>query len=210
MASGDSSGLVEKLQAEIERLKKENEKLRASNRRWMRLAGTDNLTGLPNKVYCTTALLPQLISQADAEGLPFSCILVAPDKLGDINQKYGRQGGDQIVKGLAEFLKENLEPEEKLVHLDGANFVVLIPKGDEGTAKRRSRTMRARVVSRHFACGDDAVPLTLSMGVVIRSPRPASSQVKAKEVIEELFQRLGSALDQAKKQGGDKVVEEQF
>ena len=38
------------LQAEIARLKDENEKLRASNRRWIRIAGTDSLMKLPNKV----------------------------------------------------------------------------------------------------------------------------------------------------------------
>ena len=51
------------LQAAIARLKDENEKLRASNRRWIRIAGTDSLTKLPNKVFFSTALLPQAISK---------------------------------------------------------------------------------------------------------------------------------------------------
>ena len=37
---------ISELQAEVEQLRVENEKLRASNRRWMRIAGTDDLTGL--------------------------------------------------------------------------------------------------------------------------------------------------------------------
>ena len=202
------SGDIQQLQAEVDQLRRENEKLRASNRRWMRIAGTDDLTGLPNKIFFSTALLPQVVSAANAEGHSFVCIMVAPDKLGDINQKYGRQGGDQIVKGLSEYLKENIEPGEKLVHIDGANFVVIVPMGDQDHAKRRTRQIRARVVSRHFECGGDVLTLTLSMGVTIQAAESQEAETKIKEVAEDLLKRMGKALDQAKKQGGDKVVED--
>ena len=58
----------ERLQTEFDRLERENEKLRISNRRWIRIAGTDDLTGLPNKVFLSTALLPQIINSANSEG----------------------------------------------------------------------------------------------------------------------------------------------
>lgn len=202
------SGDIDQLQAEINRLKRENEKLKASNRRWMRIAGTDDLTGLPNKIFYSTALLPQVISQANTDGRPFVGIWVAPDKLGDINQKYGREGSDQIVKGLAEYLKENIESDEKLVHIDGANFVIIVPNGSETSAKRRTRQIRARVVSRHFQCGGDVVSLTLSMGVTIQLPEPPGATTQVKEIAEDLLKRMSVALDKAKKEGGDKVVED--
>ena len=199
---------LERLQTEFDRLERENEKLRISNRRWIRIAGTDDLTGLPNKVFFSTALLPQIISSANAEGQGLVCIMVAPDKLGDINQKYGSEGGDQIVNGLSEYLKENVEVDEKLAHIDGANFVVIVPKGDQAQAKRRTRQIRAQVVSRHFECGGEAVRLTLSMGVIIQPAEPQGAGTKVKEVAEDLLRRMGVAHDQAKKQGGDKVVED--
>ena len=202
------SGDLDQLQAEIDRLKGENEKLRASNRRWMRIAGTDDQTGLPNKVFFSTALLPQVISQHNAEERSFVGILVAPDNLGEINQKYGREGGNQVVAGLAEYLKENIESDEKLVHIDGANFVIIVPMADETAAKRRTRQIRTRVVSRQFACGGDMVSLTLSMGVTLQPPEPQGTEIKVKEVSEDLLKRMGIALDQAKKQGGDRVVED--
>jgi diguanylate cyclase (GGDEF)-like protein len=134
--------------------------------------------------------------------------MVAPDKLGDINQKYGREGGDQIVNGLFEYLKENVEADEKLVHIDGANFVVIVPEGDQAQAKRRTRQIRAQVVSRHFECGGEAVTLTLSMGVTIQPAEPQGAVTNVKEVSEDLLWRMGVALVQAKKQGGDNVVED--
>ncbi len=209
MAKGSNGdGSPEKLRAEVERLQRENDKLRASNRRWMRIAGTDERTGLPNKIYFTTALLPQIVSRANASEQSFVCVMIAPDGLGDINARFGREGGDQIVQGLTAFLRENTEEDEKLVHVDGANFVIIIPNGTEGTAKRRTRQIRARVVTRHFECGGEAVTLTLSMGVFIREPNPAGTEVNTREVADEILRRTGMALDRAKKQGGDQVADD--
>ena len=206
--AGSGEERIEDLQAEVKRLKKENEKLRVSNRRWMRIAGTDPLTGLPNKVFFSTALLPQLISQSNTEQIPFACIILAPDQLGEINQKYGREGGNQVVTEVAAFLKENLASGERLVHFDGANFVVLIPQGDLQKAKVRSLAMRARVLSRPFKCGEGVVSLTMSMGSVSRSPSPSETQVNAKKVIDKILQKLATVLDQAKKEGRDKLIED--
>ena len=207
--TGSGEERIEDLQAEVERLKKENKKLRASNRRWMRIAGTDPLTGLPNKVFFSTALLPQQISQSNAERTPFACLILAPDQLGEINQKYGREGGDQIVTEVAAFLKENLESGERLVHFDGANFVILLPQEDLPRAKVRSLALRARVLSRPFKCGEGVVSLTMSMGSVSRSPSPSETQVNAKKVIDKILQKLATVLDQAKKEGRDKLIEDE-
>lgn len=200
--------LVSQLQAQIARLKRENEKLKASNRRWMRIAGTDDQTGLPNRVFFTTALLPQLISQANANMVSFACLILAPDQLSEINQKFGREGGDEIVQGVANFLKDNLEPGERLVHFDGANFVILIPEAALADAKKRGLNLRARMVSSPFRCGDEAVNLTLSIGSVARSPGPPGASVNTKEVIDTLIKKLANALGKAKKQGRDKLVED--
>jgi len=199
---------ISKLQAEVEQLRAENEKLRASNRRWMRIAGTDDLTGLPNKVCFSTVFLPPIIAQANETGKSFICIIIAPDKLGDINMRFGRVGGDEIVKGVATFLKETLEEGEKIVHVDGANFIILMPDAGDDSGKRRTRQLRARSVSRRFSCGEDAVGLTLSIGTVLVDPEPASGQLEIKAVGESILQRLSAALDLAKQQGGDQIVED--
>jgi two-component system cell cycle response regulator len=199
---------ISELQAEVEQLRVENEKLRASNRRWMRIAGTDDLTGLPNKVCFSTVFLPPIIAQANETGKSFICIIIAPDKLGDINMRFGRIGGDEIVKGVATFLKETIEEGEKIVHVDGANFIILMPDAGDDSGKRRTRQLRARSVSRRFSCGEDAVGLTLSIGTVLVDPEPASGQLEVKAVGESILQRLSAALDLAKQQGGDQIVED--
>ena len=197
-----------KLQAEIARLLDENQKLKANNRRWMRIAGTDSLTGLPNKVFFTTALFPQFLAQSTAEASPLGGIMTAPDNLGEINEKYGRPGGDEVVKGVATFLADNLEEGEKLIHLDGANFVLMVPGADLPFTKRRSLELRARALNRQFQCCGRSVGITLSLGVVSRAPTPEGGIPEGKDLVEEFLQRLAAALDQAKQMGGDRPVED--
>jgi diguanylate cyclase (GGDEF)-like protein len=202
MAS-ENDELVAKLQAEVAHLKDENQKLKANNRRWMRIAGTDSLTGLPNKIYFTTALLPQAIAHANEENEHVGCVMLAPDNLGEINKKFGRAGGDDIVKEVARFLAENIDEGEKVVHIDGANFVLIIPDADPSRAKRRSLTLRARALNAQFNCGGSQVAITLSLGVVSRAPTE-EGEVNLKETVDQFLIRLEAALDQAKQMGGDR------
>ena len=209
MASAtDNDDLVAQLQTELKRLKDENQKLRATNRRWMRIAGTNALTGLTNRAFFTTALLPNAIGQANAASQPLGCVMIAPDNIGEYNQKFGRTGGDELVKGLAQFLSENVEGDEKLVHVDGANFVLMIPQADLAKAKRRSLLLRAGALNRQFACSGTQVSLTLSLGIVSRAPPQEGADLNVKDVVEEFLRRLAAALDQAKQLGGDRPYED--
>jgi diguanylate cyclase (GGDEF)-like protein len=201
-------GNVGELEAEIARLKEENSRLKASNRRWMRIAGTEDLTGLPNKVYFTTALFPQLVSSANAEGHSLACIMLAPDGLGEINQKFGRKGGDQLIKAVAEFMKQNLDKGERLVHSDGSNFIVVMPKNDRDRAKRRSLTLRAKIVSQRFEVESNPMSLTLSMGIVSRVASGEGEEISVKDVTDSFLRKLAVALDEAKQQGGDRSIED--
>jgi diguanylate cyclase (GGDEF)-like protein len=206
MAS-ENDELVAKLHAEVAHLKDENQKLKANNRRWMRIAGTDSLTGLPNKIYFTTALLPQAIAHANEENEHVGCVMLAPDNLGEINKKFGRAGGDDIVKEVARFLAENIDEGEKVVHIDGANFVLIIPDADPSRAKRRSLTLRARALNAQFNCGGSQVAITLSLGVVSRAPTE-EGEVNLKETVDQFLIRLEAALDQAKQMGGDRPFDD--
>jgi diguanylate cyclase (GGDEF)-like protein len=174
----------------------------------MRIAGTDSLTKLPNKVFFATALLPQAINTPNVDRRPLGCVMIAPDRLGEFNQKFGRTGGDEIVKGVSEFLSENVEKDEKLVHIDGANFVLIVPQGDLSKTKRRGLSLRARVLNRQFECGGTQVSLTLSLGVVSRTPSLEGATVVLKDLVDDFLRRLEAALDQAKQMGGDRPHED--
>ena len=113
-----------------------------------------------------------------------------------------------MVKGVASFLSENTEEGEKLVHIDGANFSLIVPEADLNRTKRRALTLRARVLNRQFDCGGTSVPLTLSLGVVSRAPATEGQEGDVKAVVEEFLRRMEAAMDQAKQMGGDRPVED--
>ena len=133
--------------------------------------------------------------------------MLAPDNLGEINKKFGRSGGDDIVKEVAKFLTENVNEGEKVVHIDGANFVLIIPDADPSRAKRRSLTLRARALNAQFNCGGSKVGITLSLGVVSRAPTE-EGVVNLKETVDQFLIRLEAALDQAKQMGGDRPFDD--
>ena len=83
-----------------------------------------------------------------------------------------------------------------------------MPNGDVTRVKRRSLTLRARVMNRQFECGSDQISLTLSFGVVSRKPTPEGAKVVVKELVEDFLRRLAIALDKAKEMGPDRTFED--
>ena len=74
---------LDQLKARIQRLEEEN-------RKWMRLAGVNHLTKLPNSLMLFQVVLPKELAKDKGAAFSLACILICPDKLGDINQNHGR------------------------------------------------------------------------------------------------------------------------
>ena len=203
MAQEDEDGQVESLQAEIAELQEERRRLTATHDRWMRVAGTDAMTGLPNKTFFTTALLPQAIEQSRAEGQGVGCLLIAPDRLVEYNGRHGRRAGDEFVKQLAAFLADNLAGDERVVRVDGANFCVIVPGADLNRTKRRSLELRTHYTNHKFEGVTTQDALTLSLGAVAHELTSGSANDVA-ALVSEFLERLWAVLDQARQLGGDR------
>jgi len=177
------------------------QKLEAENRKWMRLAGIDRLTGLPNSLMLYQIVLPRELNKEK----PLACILLCPDGLGEINQQHGRMVGDQLIQRIGHFLKQQKEPQEQLFHCDGANFAILIPEAMEGHAKRRATLIKSQFVRTTFSVEDKKFPdLTYSAGVAETGGLLARANRAA--YVDRLRQDLCDRLDTAKKDGGNVVV----
>jgi diguanylate cyclase (GGDEF)-like protein len=126
----------------IVQLKERIDHLEKENRKWMRLAGINRLTELPNNLMLYQVVLPQELRKGINNPLNLACILICPDGLGEINQRHGRIIGDGLIKEIGLFFKERTEAEEQLYHTDGANFVLLMPGANEGKAKRKATQIK--------------------------------------------------------------------
>lgn len=94
---------------QIEKLKAQVQKLTADNRKWMRLAGIDRLTTLPNKLMLFQVILPNELVNSSSQSFSLSCALIYSDKLGDINQEHGRLICDQLILQMSQLLKEQIQ-----------------------------------------------------------------------------------------------------
>ena len=175
--------------------------LEEENKKWMRLAGINRLTNLPNSLMLFQIILPREIRKGNS----ISCILFCPDKLGEINQQHGRVIGDELIKKISSFLKDKLEKNEQLFHCDGANFAILTPEGTESKGRRRATLLKNEFKEATLSVGDNKFSdLSCSAGVSEIEENTKKNDVI--ELIEKFYHDLCNRLYQAKEQGGNAVI----
>jgi diguanylate cyclase (GGDEF)-like protein len=198
----DAGSRVGQLEREVLELQAEVNRLREENRRWAKLAGTDGLTGLPNRISFFRAFLPQTLQLAVKEERPVGLILLSPDSLGDLNESFGREAGDEVVKGLGQLVQSLVGDEAKLGHVDGANFCLMLYPGEMEAVRGRANMVRARVRTHEFPCSGSVAQITVSAGISSVVPTEGSD---FRSLSEEYFSDLNKALHSAKKAGGNRV-----
>lgn len=193
---------VRALEAQVESLNQEVERLRAENRRWARVAGTDALTGLPNKISILRAFVPQALHKAQKKRESVGLVLISADNLGEINESFGREAGDEVIKGLGALIQSLVRDEGRLGILDGSNFVLMIYPALLEDARSRANMIRARTRIHAFPCGDTTAQITVSAGVIAILPKEEDDLQQASK---DLFRQVNEALFAAKKAGGNRV-----
>lgn len=198
MAEEDPSVTIAQLQDRIKKLEEDN-------RRWMRLAGTNRLTNLPNSLMLYRIVLPTELRKYDGREVSLACLLIAPDGLGEINQAHGRAVGDELIKEIAGLLKQKIGQNEQLFHPDGANFFILMMGATEGRAKRKAMEIKSEFGQVTLtATGKEFEDLTYSVGVVVIDGIVRKDAIQ--EAMDQLYQDLSDGLHEAKQRGGNTVV----
>lgn len=106
---------------QIRRVEFELEKCR---RRAELLATHDFLTGLPNR-FLLTDRVSALLSQAEKSGELVGIITLDVDGFGKINETYGPDVGDGVLREVARRLKAAIQPRETVVRMGGDKFLLL-------------------------------------------------------------------------------------
>lgn len=190
---------VEQLQTRIRELEKENQK-------WMRLAGTNRLTGLPNGLMLYQVILPAELRKGQDTAISLAFILICPDSIGEINQKRGRAVGDRLIAEIAAFLKQHTDPGERLFHPDGANFALMIPSAAEGRARRKATDIRKAFREATFTIeGNTFTDLTCCAGVTAVEEEAIPADAVSQRV-EQIYHELSDRLYRAKQRGADYQV----
>jgi diguanylate cyclase (GGDEF)-like protein/putative nucleotidyltransferase with HDIG domain len=98
---------------------------------------TDPLTGLFNIRYLT-----RLIGDRCAPGEPFSLVCLDLDSFKPINDNFGHQRGDKVLRELALILQSSVSTEDVVVRYGGDEFIVVLDGLDRTAAERVARTLQ--------------------------------------------------------------------
>lgn len=156
--------------------------LEAVNQQLATQANTDSLTGLFNRRLFYTEL-EHLLSISESEQQPLSILLLDLDLFKQINDTYGHNKGDQVLKQLADLLKEQARTSDLVARYGGEEFVIVLPE----TAKERALKTAGRIC-RQVEQADFGCNVTVSIGVA--SLVHGSTNKGIDEYVEEADQAL--------------------
>ncbi|MGJ8682103.1 GGDEF domain-containing protein [Paraglaciecola sp.] len=138
-----------------------NKLLNLENQKFEDLAKTDQLTGLLNRLGIRDVLYEGLTSWKRNKK-PFSFVLLDVDHFKKLNDTFGHDIGDLVLKSLAQLLSDNIRPSDYLARWGGEEFILVCPNTDLVQAKQIAELLRSKVEKMELA---QTGPITTSFGV---------------------------------------------
>lgn len=179
--------------------------LEASNRRAFTLeqelhhdARTDSLTGLNNR-RAMEELGPLELKRAQRSGKPVSVILCDVDHFKSINDRYGHEAGDTVLRITARVLRSALRETDALGRWGGEEFIVVLNDSGVTASGEVAERMRAAVAATKFEGLPDGATISLGVSTLIKVTSPISAW-------DGLIKEADSLLYQAKKEGRNRVI----
>ncbi len=164
------------------------------NQRLETLATTDQLTNAYNRRMMENLLNHELDRQEADQEDGFSVVLFDLDHFKRINDTYGHQVGDQVLRSVADLARERVRPSDYFGRWGGEEFLVLSAGTNVATATEIAERLRVAIREHDFAHGDS---LSASFGV---------SSLAQSDDLDSLVRRADNALYEAKARGRDCVV----
>ncbi len=167
------------------------------------LATTDELTGLHNRRYLLERM-DQEISRAKRYATPLSLLMFDLDFFKAVNDIYGYEWGDVLLKSVADKLRSVIRKEDILTRYGDEEFVVALPNTSEDNAFLFAERFRKEIERMEFipAGEEERHPITISGGI---STFPCIPD--AEEDANTIIRYAEHALYNAKKRGKNKIVQ---
>jgi two-component system, cell cycle response regulator len=160
-------------------------------------ASIDKWTGAYNKVYFIRALDFE-VQKSKITGDDLSLIVMDIDFFKKINDEYGHDAGDFVLKELSNIIRNSgIRKTDVFARYGGEEFVILFPNADLETTLAIAERIRAHVEKHSFLYQSEKIPVTLSIGV---------SDNKSEVVTPiDLFKKADEAVYTAKRSGRNRV-----
>ena len=157
----------------------------------------DPLTNLFNRRYLEETLDREL-ARAERESYPVCIIMIDLDHFKKINDTYGHDAGDEVLRALAKTLSEQSRRGDFACRYGGEEFVIVMPNITKHTAYERARKLRRRLNSLEIPYECHRLTTTISMGI---ASYPANGETR-----QALLRAADQAMYGAKRAGRDHIL----
>lgn len=165
----------------------------------LELAVTDQLTGLHNRRYME-GQLGALVKRAAHGGDPVSALMIDIDHFKKINDNFGHDIGDEVLREFAVRLASNVRAIDLPCRYGGEEFTVIMPGARLEDAQRVAERIRLHVAGSPFRVsgGKELLTVTISVGV--------ASTLGEDDTPDALLKRADEAVYEAKAAGRNRVI----
>ena len=162
---------------------------------WRR-ARTDGLTGLYNRRHFDEQLA-RIVADSLAHGSPASLVVADVDHFKRVNDTYGHEAGDAVLKAVARVFLDCLRAEDVCARYGGEEIAILLPETSVVRAQEVAERVRRAIAAKPVQHGERTIRVTASFGV---AGYPESTALR-----DALFPAADKALYEAKGAGRDRV-----
>lgn len=193
----DRNELLARVRTQIRR-KRYSDRLRETLQASIELAIVDQLTGLHNRRYLESHL-PPLVQTAAGRGRSLSIMILDIDHFKAVNDTYGHDAGDEILKAFALRVKQLIRNSDLLCRLGGEEFIVVMPDTTSTVAATIAERIRQAISAAPFPIetGCQMLSITVSIGISERSRDTNAGTI---------MKRADQALYQSKSLGRNRVT----
>jgi two-component system, cell cycle response regulator len=197
----DVNELVARIGSQLRR-KRYSDRLRSNVRNGLKMAVIDPLTGIYNRRYAAQHMNRVMERARESQGA-FAVMMIDLDKFKSINDRFGHDAGDAVLKEFSRRLQENIRGVDLVARFGGEEFFVAMPDVDQAQAAAAAERIRTAVedtpfaVPRGLASAAGRLHVTVSIGVAIGSARETDP--------EEIIRRADTALFRSKHEGRNRV-----
>lgn len=158
----------------------------------------DPLTRLWNR-RGASVLIKGALDAARDQGSTVGIAILDLDNFKRINDSYGHQIGDEVLRKAALRLIQGLRANDSVCRVGGDEFLLVMKDIDSETAKATTERLRRSIVGRPVPTRQGEITVSTSVGYVVRRP-------DADTTVDELIDLADQALLKSKSQGRDRVV----
>ena len=193
----DRHEMMARVKSQIKR-KRHADFLRSSLEESVEASVIDALTGLHNRRYMESHM-QTLLTTAQKGGSPLSVLLADIDHFKKVNDTYGHDVGDLVLKEFSKRFARNTRGIDLACRLGGEEFMIVMPDTDIARAYQVGERLRACVAADPFPISSEqSIRVTASVGLATLEHKDDTAQT--------LFKKADQALYAAKRRGRNRVA----